>query len=131
MSRQQALADKIRRARHDSLVRELRLLQRNIVFPYTVRNVGVLCRNLASESVYSYASYRVFAVVFGFFYLAVIPTYLTVLSLKSAPLILPDVASLYVLLYVLVGLKITVHALVREAPKPRPQLTKPYPRIKI
>jgi hypothetical protein len=131
MSRQQALADEIRRARHDELIKELRLRQRNIVFPDTVRNWGVFLRNLASKSIHAYTSHRIFALFFGFYML---------MDHLAAPLVigafhgfnwLDDlVIVLLTSLWIALAIKIVVNTLVRED-RPKLQLPKTYPNVKI
>ncbi len=131
MSRQQALADKIRHARHDSLVRELRLRQRNIVFPDTVRNGGIFYRNLASKSIHAFTSHRIFALFFGFYMLMDRLVFPLIVGVFRGFNWLDDlVIALMTSLWIAVAIKIIVNALVRED-RPKAQLPKPYPRIKI
>ena len=130
MSRQQAVADEIRRAMHDRLVADLRLRQRSIVFPDTVRNAGVFYRNLASNSVHAFLNHRLLAFLFGFY---------MVMDRLVGPLIvgvfhgfnwLDDLEIvLLTSLWIAVAIKIIVNAVVREDRQPR--LHKSYPRVKI
>jgi hypothetical protein len=138
MPKNQALADNIRRAKHDNLVKELRLRQRNIVFPDTVRNEGAFYRNLAGQTAHAYTSYRVFAVFFGLFMLLsylVVPFFVgaikAVFSFQSLDWF-GDLAWIVASsLWIAVALKITVNALVQEDQQPQPRPPKAYPRVKI
>ena len=120
MSRQQYLADEIRRAMHQKLVGELRLRQRNIVFPDTVRNEGNFLRNLASKSAHAFPSHRVFALLMGFS-LVISGGYVAISGMERG---------IAELLMMAVGLKIAVNALLRED-QPKLHLPKTYPRVKI
>jgi len=138
MSRQQALSDEIRRARHNNLVWELRLCQRNIVFPDTVRNEGAFYRNLASRNVHAFKSHRIFAALFGLFMLlgfllipAVAGAIKAILSFQDFGWIIDLTWIVGSLLWIAIGLKIAVNAMAGEDPKPRPQLPKTYPHVKI
>jgi hypothetical protein len=131
MSRQQALADGLRRTMHDELVKELRLRQRNIVFPDTVRNYGVFLRNLSSKSVHAYATHKIFAVFFGFYLLlehVVAP--LVVSAITGLGWFVGFVAIAMSSLWIAVGIKIIVNAVVSEE-RAGLQLLKTYPRVKI
>src|SRR5579859_3283606 len=140
MTRQQAFADEIRRAMHDELVKELRLRQRNIVFPYTVRNWGVFYRNLTSKSIYAYNSHRGFAFFWGLYLLIRGIHYvfydLIFLTKGDTPLRranwLGDLSwTIEWLLWMTVALKVAVHALVHEDSTPQPLPPKSNPRVKI
>jgi hypothetical protein len=125
---------------HDDLVKELRLRQRNIVFPDTVRNWGVFYRNLTSKNLYAYTSHRVFAFFWGIslvmrsiYYVIESVIFMTTghRALRRAEW-LGDMA--FVLewsFWAVVGLKVAVHALVREDSAPRAQRGKIYPHVKI
>jgi len=125
---------------HDELVRELRLRQRNIVFPDTVRNWGVFYRNLTSNSIYVYTSHRVFAFFWGlyllirgihyvFYYLIFLTRGDTFLSRARW---LGDLDGIVEwLLWIAVALKVAVHALIREDLTPQPLPPKTYPHVKI
>ncbi|HLQ50578.1 MAG TPA: hypothetical protein VK129_03715 [Terriglobales bacterium] len=131
MSRQQDYVEELRRSMHDDLVQRLRRRQRNIVFPDTVRNVGIFLRNLASKVIYAKTSHRIFAVFYGLFYLVGLSALATVFIFTLGPLLPSDVINMtFISLYILVGLKITVNAVIRED-EPKPQLSKTYPRVKI
>ena len=135
MSRQQDLADEIRRSMHNRLVAELRLRQRNIVFPDTVRNWGVFLRNLASKSVQAYVSHRLFAVFFGLYLLwdhllyPLLAAHRAISVDLGAPLDLAMIG-LVTSLWVAVAIKTIVNAALRED-QPKLRLTKSYPRVKI
>ncbi|HZR27281.1 MAG TPA: hypothetical protein VFA71_00765 [Terriglobales bacterium] len=138
MSRQQAFADELRRSMHDNLVRELRVRQRNIVFPDTVRNEGVFYRTLASKVIYTFTSHRIFAVLWGFYLLAGAVLFVVVISKFQGELSVRALRelnnwgwSIESLIWWAVGLKIAVNALVPDNPKPSPLPPKSYPRIKI
>ena len=135
MSRQQDVADEIRRAMHDRLVAELRLRQRNIVFPDTVRNWGVFLRNLASKNIHACVSHRLFAVFFGFYLLwdHLLGPVLVMHKASSVDLGGPlDLAMIAVVtsLWIAVAIKIIVNAIVRED-QPKLRLGKTYPHVKI
>jgi hypothetical protein len=120
-------------------VRELRLRQRNIVFPYTVRNWGVFYRNLTSKSAYAYISHRVFAfflslclLITGIYFVLLNMIFVTTggVSLRHWSWLGDLSWSVEWLLWMAVVLKVAVHALVREdQPKRRPPKT--YPHVKI
>lgn len=118
MSRQQDLADEIRRSMHKRLVAELRLRQRNIVFPDTVRNEGVFYRNLASKSVHVFTTHRVFAIFMGIC-LVMTGGYISISGMERG---------IAELLLIVVGLKIAVNALLPDAP-PKQQ-SKVYPGVR-
>lgn len=135
MSRQQDLTDDIRRSMHDKLIAELRLRQRNIVFPDTVRNWGIFLRNLASKSIYAYTSHRLFALFFGFYYLwdrLILP----MIFIRAAsrwqnlswfadlgPMVLSTP-------WIAVAIKIGVNAIVPDD-RSKLRLAKTYPHVKI
>lgn len=138
MSRQQDLADELRRSMHDRLVAQVRLRQRNIVFPDTVRNEGAFYRNLAGSSVHTFASHRAFAFLFGFFTLLqylVIPVFVgaikAIRSFEDLDWLTDLMWIVASALWIAVALKITINALVREDPRPSPRLLKTYPSVKI
>jgi len=123
---------------HDNLVRELRLRQRNIVFPDTVRNEGVFYRSLAGNNVHAFTSHRTFAVLFGLCLL------LANLLLPAATGVIKAISSFQnldwlvdlswivaSLLWIAIGLKITVNALVPDDQQSNPPPSKTYPRVKI
>lgn len=124
---------------HDELVKELRLRQRNIVFPDTVRNWGVFYRNLTRKSIYTYHSHRIFAFFWGFFLLVRSVYYMfgNVIFITTGDKILRRASwlgdlefSVEWLLWMAISLKVAVNALVRED-APKPHLPKTYPGVKI
>ena len=127
MSRQQAYVEELLRSQHNKLIAELRLRERNIVFPDTVRNQGVFYRNLAGEDIHAYTSHRIFAVFWGLFLLAQYVVLPAILGLGWLDVLLFLVASS---LWIAVALKITVNAIIREH-QPKSPLSKTYPRVKI
>ena len=134
MSRQQDLADAIRRSMHDRLVAQVRLRQRNIVFPDTVRNEGAFYRNLAGNSIHAQTSHRLFALFFGFYVLSenlVLPVLLGGIHRSLQDLLL-DVLMIAIgsSLWIAVGIKIIVNAVVRED-QPKRNVAKTHPRVKI
>jgi len=130
MSRQQDVADEIRRAMHDRLVAELRLRQRNIVFPYTVRNEGLFYRTLASKSIHSYMSHKIFAFLVGFFYILFPIAQTFLLERPTFGLgVLSLLGNVWSLLFIFIGLKISVNAVFGE--NDRRKTPGRYPRVKI
>ncbi len=127
MSRQQDYVEELRRSMHDDLVQRLRRRQRNIVFPDTVRNQGIFFRNLAGESIHAYTSHRIFAAFWGLYLLAQYLVLPAILGFGWLALLASLVASS---LWIAIGLKVTVNAIIRED-RPKPQLFKTYPRVKI
>ena len=123
---------------HDELVKELRLRQRNIVFPDTVRNWGVFYRNLTSNSIYAYTSHRLFAFFWGL-YLLITSIYYAVANVIFVAMggialrhrwWLGDINwTIEWLFWMVVALKVAVHAAVREDRQTRPP--KSYPHVKI
>ena len=127
MSRQEAYVEERLRSQHENLIAELRLRERNIVFPDTVRNQGVFYRNLASKSIHAYTSHRIFAAFWGIFLL----TQYSVVPAIFGPGWFAILATLIASsLWIAVALKITVNAVVHEE-TPRLPLPKTYPRVKI
>jgi hypothetical protein len=140
MSRQQAYVEELLRSRHDRLVMELRLRQRNIVFPDTVRNWGIFYRNLTSKSIYVYSSHRIFAFFWGVYLLmrGIYYMFEGMIFITTGDTALRHATWLDDLdwmlewsLWAVVGLKVAVHALVREDSKPLPHVPKTYPHVKI
>ena len=123
---------------HDNLVRELRQRQRNIVFPDTVRNEGVFYRSLAGKSVHGFASHRAFAVLFGLCLLLInllLPAITGVIKAISSFQNLDWIIDLSwivsSLLWIVIGLKISVNALVPYGQQPNRLPPKSNPRVKI
>jgi hypothetical protein len=127
MYRQQAHVEELLRSQHDKLVAELRLRERNIVFPDTVRNQGIFYRNLAGEGIHAYTSHRMFAAFWGLFLLAQCVVIPLILGLELLAVLGSLLASL---LLIAVGLKVTVNAVIREQ-RPKLALSKTYPHVKI
>jgi len=127
MSRQQDYVEELRRSMHDDLVQRLRRRQRNIVFPDTVRNQGIFFRNLAGESIHAFTSHRIFAAFWGLYLLAQYIVLPAILGFGWLALLASLVASS---LWIAIGLKVTVNAAIRED-RPKVQLSKTYPRVKI
>ena len=127
MSRQQAYVEELRRSWHDNLVAELCLRQRNIVFPDTVRNLGIFYRNMAGESIHAYTSHRIFAVFFGLFLLTEYVVFSVIFGSEWSVIFLTLIG---LSPWIAVGLKITLNAIIRED-RPKLQLSKTYPHVKI
>jgi hypothetical protein len=140
MSRQQAHVEQLLRSQHDKLVAEIRLRQRNIVFPDTVRNWGVFYRNLTSKSIYTYPRHRIFAFFWGLHLLmrSIFYVFGNIILMTMGYTALRRASWLgdidFVLewsLWAVVGLKVAVHAVIREDSVPRLRLAKTCPRVKI
>jgi hypothetical protein len=127
MYRQQAYAAEVCRSRHDQLVADLRLREKNIVFPDTVRNQGVFYRNLAGEDIHAFTSHRLFAASWG---ICVLTQYLVIPAILGLGWIGVLASLISSLLWIAVALKVTVNAIIHEDQPKRP-LSKTYPHVKI